>query len=104
MGPDGGDPQQITAGPGDKTDASFSPDGRWIVYSSDEGDLAYANLFIIPVTGGPPTCLTTYSGYDGAPAWSPDGRWIAFETAPQDPGEAGATTLWRVPVPEQFIP
>ncbi len=103
MAPDGGDRRQVTAGPGDKTDAVFSPDGKWIVYSSDEGDLAYANLFIIPAAGGPPARLTTYSGYDGAPAWSPAGRWIAFESAPRDPEEAGATTLWRIAVPEMYL-
>ncbi len=104
MTPEGGNSRQITAGSGDKTDASFSPDGEWIVYSSDEGGLDAANLFIIPATGGASTRLTTYSGYDGAPSWSPDGRWIAFESAPGDPEAVGATTLWQIPVPQRFAP
>ena len=102
--PDGSTHRQITTGSGDKTDASFSPDGQWIVYSSDEGGLDYANLFIIPATGGGPTRLTVFNGYDGAPSWSPDGRWIAFESAPGDPDAVGATTLWRIPVPQRFAP
>ena len=104
MRPDGSAPRRITGGPGDKTDASFSPDGRWIVYSSDEGELEHANLFILPATGGTPTRLTTYPGYDGAPSWSPDGRWIAFESAPQDPDGSAGTTLWRIAVPDAFRP
>ncbi len=104
MAPDGTGQRQVTTGPGDKTDASFSPDGRWIVYSSDEGGLAHANLFIIPTAGGASTRLTTSGGYDGAPAWSPDGRWIAFESTPGDPDGSAGSTLWRIPVPERFRP
>ncbi len=104
MAPDGSDQHQITTGAGDKTDAAFSPDGKWIIYSSDEGSLEYANLYIIPATGGTPARLTTYSGYDGAPSWSPDGRWAAFESSPQDPDDAGQTTLWQIRIPEQFAP
>ncbi len=104
MNPDGTNQRQLTTGAGDKTDAVFSPDGNWIVYSSDEGALEFANLFIISVDGGPPTRLTTFDGYDGAPSWSPDGRFIAFESAPEDPDAAGGTTLWQIAVPDQFAP
>ncbi len=104
MTPSGSNHRKITTGPGDKTDASFSPDGKWIVYSSDEGKLDYANLFIIPSGGGEPVRLTTHSGYDGAPSWSPDGRRIAFESAPGDPEESNGTSLWQIAVPQQFVP
>ena len=104
MTPSGSNHRKITTGPGDKTDASFSPDGKWIVYSSDEGKLDYANLFIIPSGGGEPVRLTTHSGYDGAPSWSPDGRRIAFESAPGDPEEGNGTSLWQITVPQQFAP
>jgi TolB protein len=104
MKPDGTAQRQVTAGGGDKTDASFSPDGRWIVYSSDEGGLDQANLFVISVNGGASTRLTTFDGYDGAPSWSPDGRWIAFESTPGDPDGSAGSTLWRIPAPEQFRP
>ena len=102
MTPDGRNHRRITSGSGEKTDASFSPDGKWIVYSSDEGELEDANLFIIGLTGGVSTRLTHYSGYDGAPSWSPDSRWIAFESSPGNPSDSGGTDLWRIPVPAQF--
>ncbi len=104
MAPDGTDQRQLTTGAGDKTDASFSPDGKWIVYSADEGELEFANLFILATDGGQPVRLTTFDGYDGAPSWSPDGRYISFESAAGDPDEAGATTLWKIAVPDAFRP
>jgi len=97
---DGTNHQKITSGSGNKTDASFSPDGQWIVYSSDEGGLEFANLFIIKVSGGNPIRVTNYNGYDGAPSWSPDGRKIAFESYPGDPDDTSGTTLWIIDAPE----
>jgi Tol biopolymer transport system component len=58
---------------------AFSPDGENIIYSSDEGEEEFANLYSIPVSGGNSTKITNYpAGYDGAPSWSPDGGKIAF--------------------------
>jgi len=96
---DGSNAHQITSGNGDKTDASFSPDGNWIVYSSDEGELELASIFIIPVLGGVSIRVTEYSGYAGAPSWSPDGSKIAFEASPGDPDDSLGTTLFLVDVP-----
>ncbi len=94
VNPDGSNHVQLTGGPGDKTDASFSPDGQWIVYSSDEGDEAYANLYALPVPGGNAQKITNYAGgYDGAPSWSPDGSRVAFETCEGDPDESEGTFI-----------
>ena len=100
MNADGTNHRKITSGAGDKTDASFSPDGQWIVYSSDEEGNESANLFIIPVSGGNPIRVTHYDGYDGAPSWSPDGNKIAFESYAGDPEGSGGTTLWVIDVPQ----
>jgi TolB protein len=96
---DGTNHRKITSGAGDKTDASFSPDGKWIVYSSDESGLEFANLFVIPTSGGNAIRVTRYAGYDGAPSWSPDGRKIAFESYPGDPDNSSGTLLWAIDVP-----
>jgi len=105
MSTDGTNKKQVTSGAGDKTDASFSPDVQWILYSSDEGVLEYANLYIIPVAGGNPVRVTTYNGgYDGAPSWSPDGTRIAFESCAGDPDGSAGTSLWIIEVPDlQYI-
>ncbi len=99
MNSDGSEQTKVTDGAGGKTDASFSPDGQFIVYSSDEGGLDSANLFIVPVSGGNSTRVSFFSGYDGAPSWSPDGSRIAFESCPGDPDESEGTSIWIIDVP-----
>lgn len=62
---------------------SWSPDGKWIAYASDEaGNL---NIWKKPIVGGQAVQLTSTSYNEGQPAWSPDGRTIAF-SSDQDGG------------------
>ncbi len=97
---DGSNAHPITSGPGDKTDASFSPDGRWIVFSGDLNELDYAGIFVMPISGGPPQRVTDYVGYAGAPSWSPDRSRIAFEAYPGDPDGSSGTTIRLVDLPD----
>ncbi len=99
MNPDGTGRRQVTSGDGDKTDASFSPNGELIVYSSNEQDPDFANLFVVPVAGGAPTRLTNARAYDGAPSWSPDGTLVAFESYAGDPDGSAGTGLWLIAAP-----
>lgn len=103
MNTDGSDPRKVTEGPGDKTDVSFSPDGEWLVYSSDEGSLANAEIFIVPVFGGTSVRVTDFEGYDGAPSWSPDGTTVVFESSPGDPDGSPGTTLWMINTPREYF-
>ena len=96
---DGSGARQVTAGPGDKTDAAFSPDGAHIVYSSNEGGLDFANIFVVPTAGGASIRVTNWAGYDGAPSWSPDGTRITFESYPGDPDGSAGTHLWVIAAP-----
>ena len=102
--PDGATHRKLTTGAGDKTDGSFSPSGRWVVYSSDEGGLAHANLFARPAEGGDARRITQYTGYDGAPSWSPDGTRVAFESTPGDPDGSAGSTLWIIAASEDLAP
>lgn len=95
--PDGAGHRQVTHGPGDKTDPSFSPDGYWIVFSSDAGDLELAELFVVPAAGGEQRQLTRTGSYAGAPSWSPDGKSILFEASSGDPEVLG-TTIWMIEI------
>ncbi|MBT2746791.1 MULTISPECIES: PD40 domain-containing protein [unclassified Lysobacter] len=81
------------------TDASWSPSGNYIVYSSGDEDIEIANVFVIPAAGGARIRVTRSCGLDGAPGWSPDGGTIAFESAPFDPDAQGSTTLWMIDAP-----
>ncbi len=90
---DGSNPARVTDGDGDNTDASFTPDGQFIVYSTDF-ELESANVYRIPVTGGTPERLSNSEGYDGAPSISPDNTKLAFESYPGDPDDSSGSTLW----------
>lgn len=94
------DLRNLTANPASDTDASWSPDGQWIVVSSDYGGLPVPNIFIYPLRGGAPLRLTTMATHeDGAPSWSPDGNWIAFESHPgQDEDTPAALWIIRAPL------
>jgi TolB protein len=102
MNSDGTNHQKVTSGSGDKTDASFSPNGQRIVYSSNEFGYAFAHLFITSISGGKVFRLTHFEGYNGAPSWSSDGKKIAFESCPGDPDNSSGTTLWIIDVPSSY--
>lgn len=82
------------------TDASWSPDGKYIVYSGGYyGDRD--NVLVVSATGGPQIRATNSDVYDGAPSWSPDGKWIAFES-----GGDGTkpTSVWMIASPVTVTP
>jgi TolB protein len=116
--------RRLTQGVGDKTDATFSPDGRWVLYSADNPDLKHAALFAISVDGKRTVQVTNADVYDGAASWSPDGKTIVFESAaerPLPPGIRGwilgmwerlkkvvtraeaSTQLWKIATPDALV-
>ena len=101
MDADGRAHRKLTDGAGDKTDASFSPDGEWVVYSYQEPEEEGANLYMIPVSRGNTTRITRFAGYDGAASWSLDGDRIVFESCPGDPDESAGTTIWMIDIVNQ---
>jgi dipeptidyl aminopeptidase/acylaminoacyl peptidase len=75
---DGSNPRQLTQGEKSENTPSFSPDGKWILFTSDRD--GSANLYVMPVAGGEARRLTNISTGAADPLWSPDGKWIAFST------------------------
>jgi DNA-binding winged helix-turn-helix (wHTH) protein len=74
----GGDPVQVTHGPGQNWQPDWSPDGKYLAYRSEDGD---GGLFITPALGGAGLNRKVASfGY--YPQWSPDGSRICFRTPP----------------------
>jgi len=92
MDTDGTNKSKVTSGEGDKTDACFTQDGQYIIFSTDF-DLELANIYRIPITGGAPERLSNYSGYDGAPSISPDGTKIIFESFDDFPDGSQGTSI-----------
>lgn len=99
---DGSGERRVTStGPQD-TDPSWSPDGQWIVYSSDGGvDGAPPAIWAIRAAGGRPIRVTNPEPgtEDAAPSWSPDGQWIVFESHELTDQREGPGSLWRIAAP-----
>jgi Tol biopolymer transport system component len=83
---DGSDVRRLTSTPGYDAEATVSPDGGTIVFTSlRDGDL---EIYTMAPDGSGVKRLTSEPGYDGGPFFSPDGRRIVYRRdAPQD--EAG---------------
>lgn len=94
MNTDGTNKTKITNFEGSKTDATFTHDGKYIIFSFENEQTKLANIYKSSVTGGNQTRLTNYDGYDGAPSISPDGTKLIFETSAKDPDKSNGTDLW----------
>jgi eukaryotic-like serine/threonine-protein kinase len=69
---------RLTFEPGLQTDPTFSPDGRFIAYSSDKS--GNFDIWVQPLAGGSAIQITHSSAQDTEPAWSPDGNSIVFRS------------------------
>ncbi|MEO6254836.1 MAG: PDZ domain-containing protein [Ferruginibacter sp.] len=100
----GGSALRITSTAAVESDPHFSPDGKWIAFSSNRSGIT--QVYIVPSVGGAPTRLTWYPAASSARGFTPDGGAILFssgrETAP-----TGYGRLWKVSVkggPSQLLP
>jgi len=75
---DGSNPRRLTVNPAHDFSPRFSPDGKWIAFTSNR--TGNNDVFVMPSTGGEPRQLTWYSGDDQALAWTPDGKGIVIST------------------------
>ena len=76
---DGGAPRPIGPRMGRSRSPSWSPDGRWVVFESDEA--SFRDLYRIGADGRAPVRLTDDRLGNFEPAVSPDGGWIAFASS-----------------------
>jgi len=91
---DGTNPRQITPN-GPSYYHTWSPDGRWLVYTgkrSDETGKVNWDIFRISADGGAEQRLTTHAAYDDGADFSPDGEWIYFNSQ-----RSGTEDIWRMP-------
>lgn len=99
----GGEPQQLTDGDWDDTEAAWSKDGTQIAFTSNRRDDRWrrpgADIFTLVIPNGKAgeeRCLTDGTLAAGSPSWSPDGKTIAFLAAPKV-HSAGYTSVYTVP-------
>jgi dipeptidyl aminopeptidase/acylaminoacyl peptidase len=70
--------RQVTSGEAKDGAPRWSPDGRWLAFTSKrDGDEA-AQVYLMPAEGGEPRRLTSLSFGAGAPSWSPDSTRLLF--------------------------
>jgi len=80
LDPAKGDWIEWSSGPFDDNFGSFSPDSRWIAYTSDAS--GRTEVYVAPVTGGPSVRrfqISSGGGYE--PRFSPDGGKIFYRSA-----------------------
>lgn len=82
---DGSRRVQLTRGEKSAASPQFSPDGRFVYFSSERS--GKPNLWRIPVDGGEAEMLTDWKGSLGAYRVSPDGKWLAFTGLEPSPEE-----------------
>jgi dipeptidyl aminopeptidase/acylaminoacyl peptidase len=88
---------QVTKNPGEDRSPAWSPDGKWIAYTSRLEPLVFEyatkHLAVIPASGGDSKILTqSFDRMNIAPHFSPDGQFIYF-IADDD----GTQNLCRIP-------
>lgn len=76
---DGASPRRLTVHTARDVHPRFSPDGKWIAFSSSR----YGNLdaFVMPAEGGEPRQLTYHSASDTVVGWSRDSKRVVFTSA-----------------------
>ena len=85
---------RLTSTPAVESDPHFSPDGKWIAFTSNRsGNTA---VYIVSAKGGEPKRLTFHPAATLSRGWSNDGKQVLFsserETAPSN-----YMRLWTVP-------
>jgi len=64
--------------PGEESDLSFSPDGQYIVFTSEGETQDNLDIYVKAVDAGEIWRVTTHPERDTQAAWSPDGARLAF--------------------------
>ena len=83
--PDGTDIKRLTNVPGYDAEATVSPDGKKIVFTSErDGDL---ELYTMDIDGKNVKRLTNEIGYDGGAFFSPDSTMIVYRRSAQTTSE-----------------
>ncbi len=90
---EGGLARRITATPAVESNPHFSPDGRFIAFTSNRPGVAA--VYVVGVEGGEPTRLSWYPSPATVRGWSPDGEEVLYATS-RGTAPSGYNRLWTV--------
>jgi Tol biopolymer transport system component len=79
---------RITFDEGLQSEPTWSPDSRYVAYSSDRG--GKTDIWVQQVSGGDPIQITRGPGHHWQPDWSPGGKYIAYRS---EEGEGGISIV-----------
>jgi tricorn protease len=91
---DGSSVQRLTDNSAREVYPRFSPDGKWIAFSSNR----YGNydVFVVPATGGTPKRLTYHTGNDEVVGWARDSQNVLFRAARGDGAFPSVAVLYQI--------
>jgi len=60
---------------------AWSPDSRWVAFTTVSGGKLFQNVFVVPAAGGTAQPISFLANSNGiSVSWSPDGTFILFDT------------------------
>lgn len=86
---------RITSTPAVESNPHFSPDGKWIAFSSNRS--GNHSVYIVSADGGTPKRLTWHPAPSFARGWSADGKRVLYSSS-RDSAPTGYDRLWTVSV------
>jgi tricorn protease len=89
----GGVARRLTSTPAIESDPHFSPDGRWIAFTSNRS--GNPDLYVVSADGGQPTRLSWYPAASYARGWSRDGARVLYASS-RGTAPSGYNRLWSV--------
>jgi Tol biopolymer transport system component len=96
---DGSKPKRLTTTPGYDAEATVSPDGKKIVFTSQrDGEL---EIYTMDINGKNVKRLTNEPGYDGGAFFSPDSKMIVYRRS--TPKDAAELARYRALLAEHLI-
>ena len=100
----GGDARRLTSTAQMESDPHFSPDGKWIAFTSTRSGAP--GVYVMSTDGGDARRLTWNPSPSSARGWTPDGRQVLYASSAGS-APTGYNRLYTVPVeggPPKLIP